>query len=244
MPDFQPAVDSSLILTIIIQTTTKHKKSSNTYSASAVAISKRRALTSLHGKIPLNTRVKITTRNGVHLAGKVEFERFEKNMVDIAVILLDSTLAYTHYIDCTNQRVKLTQDITVVGLKYSIVGDTVNTYARRTTVDMIEEFGPTSALFQAQYYSFDGCSGTGVVTVTENNVVKVVGVHVASHEDMSSSSRSSQIQGKRKYSIDSYADFEASVHSAIHGHKAYSLVCEIARVPDLVQLLSNPSNEV
>jgi len=243
VPDFQPAVDSSLILTITIQTTTKHKKSSNTYSASAVAISKRRALTSLHGKIPLNTRVKITTRNGVHLTGKVEFERFEKNMVDIAVILLDSTLAYTHYIDWTNQRVKLTQDITVVGLKYSIVGDTVNTYARRTTVDMIEEFGSTSALFQAQYYSFDGCcSGTGVVTVTETNVVKVVGVHVASHEDMSSSSsRSSQIQGKRKYSIDSYGDFEASVDSAIHGHKAYSLVCEIARVPDLVHLLSNPS---
>jgi hypothetical protein len=39
---------------------------------------------------------------------------------------------------------------------------------------MIKEFGPSSALFQAQYYNFDGYSGAGVVTTTVNNIVKVV----------------------------------------------------------------------
>lgn len=201
-----------------------------TNSASAVAISLRRAVTALHGKIPLNSPVQITTRSGVHLSGIVEFERFEKDMVDIAVILLDVGSEFNHFIPWIEQPVVLTQSITVVGIRYANAGDTVNTYARVTTVDMIEEFGPSSALFQAQYYSFDGCSGAGVVTATVNNIVKVVGVHVASHEDTAKA-------GKRKRK---FANFEASVQSVIHGHKAYSLVCEIARVPDLVALLNTP----
>ena len=228
--DFQPAVDASLILSMN-HTIAGKKPKPVTSSASAVAISKKRALTALHGKIPLNSPVQVTTRNGAHFSGIVEFERFEKNMVDIAVILLDVGSEFNHFIPWIDQPVVLTQHITVVGLKYASVGDIVNTYARSTTVDMIEEFGPNSALFQAQYYSFDGCSGAGVVTTTVNNVAKVVGVHVASHEDTA-------IVGKRKRVTPQFANFEASVQSVIHGHKAYSLVCEIARVPELVALLN------
>ena len=230
--DFQPAVDASLILSINHSIAGKKPKSF-TSSASAVAVSKKRALTALHGKIPLNSPVQVTTRNGVHFSGIVEFERFEKNMVDIAVILLDVGSEFNHFIPWIDKPVVLTQHITVVGLKYASVGDIVNIYARSTTVDMIEEFGSSSALFQAQYYSFDGCSGAGVVTTTVNNVVKVVGVHVASHEDTT-------IVGKRKRVASHYADFEASVQSVIHGHKSYSLVCEIARVPELVAMLNTP----
>ncbi len=152
-------------------------------------------------------------------------------MIDIAVILLDVGSEFNHFVPSNDRPVVLTQHITVVGLKYPSVGDIVNTYARSTTVDMIEEFGSSSALFQAQYYSFDGCSGAGVVTTTVDNIVKVVGVHVASHED------TTVIVGKRKRHL---ANFEASVQSVIHGHKAYSLVCEIARVPELVALLNTP----
>mmetsp|Transcript_30605 Transcript_30605/g.41913 ORF Transcript_30605/g.41913 Transcript_30605/m.41913 type:complete len:274 (+) Transcript_30605:121-942(+) len=227
--DFQPAVDASLILSVNHFIAGKKPKPV-TSTASAVAISRRRALTALHGKVPLNSPVQITTRNGVHLSGIVEFERFEENMVDIAVILLDVGSEFSHFIPWIDKPVVLTQYITVVGLKYGHVGDTVNTYARITTVDMIEEFGPRSALFQAQYYSFDDCCGAGVVTATVNNIVKVVGVHVASHDDTAKA-------GKRKRK---FANFEASVQSDIHGHNAYSLVCEIARVPDLVALLNTP----
>jgi hypothetical protein len=231
--DFQPVVDASLILSMNYTIAGKKPKPV-TSSASAVAISKKRALTALHGKIPLNSPVQVTTRNGAHFSGIVEFERFEKNMVDIAVILLDVGSEFNHFIPWIDQPVVLTQHITVVGLKYASVGDIVNTYARSTTVDMIEEFGPNSALFQAQYYSFDGCSGAGVVTTTVNNVAKVVGVHVASHEDTTAT------VGKRKRDTSDFANFEASVQSVIHGHKAYSLVCEIARVPELVALLNTP----
>ena len=63
---------------------------------------------------------------------------------------------------------------------------------------------------------------------------KVVGVHVAvaSHENTTIAGTKSQIS--------KFVNFEASVLSVIHGHKAYSLVCEIVRVPDLVALLKNP----
>lgn len=232
--DFQPAIDASLILSVTIagKKVAGKKPKPVTFSASAVAISTKRALTALHGKIPLNSPVQVTTRNGVHFSGIVEFERFEENMVDIAVILLDGDSEFNHFIPWVDQPVVLTQNITIVGLKYGSIGDIVNTYARRTTVDMIEHFGPNSALFQAQYYSFDGCSGAGVVTTNVRNIVKVVGVHVASHEDTART-------GKRKRVKFQHANFEASVQSVIHGHKAYSLVCEIARVPDLVALLNN-----
>ena len=226
-------MDASLILSVN-HTTAGKKPKPVTSSASAVAISNRRALTALHGMIPLNLPVQVTTRNGVQLSGILEFERFEENMVDIAVILLDVGSEFNHFIPWIDQPVVLTQHITVVGLKYGSVGDVINTYARSTTVDMIEEFGPRSALFQAQYYSFDGCSGAGVVTTTVNNTVKVVGVHVASHED------TAIVEKKRKRVTSKVANFEASVQSVIHGHKAYSLVCEIARVPDLVALLNTP----
>ncbi len=231
--DLQPAIDASLILSVTHTIITGKKKSkTTTSSATAVAVSKRRALTALHGKIPLNWPVQVTTRNGVHFSGIVEFERFEENMVDIAVILLDAGSEFIHFIPWIDRPVQLTQPITVVGLKYSRVGDAVDVYARRTAVDMIENIGSSSALFQAQYYSFEGCSGAGVVTTTVNNAVKVVGVHVASHEDTTNT-------GKRKRITPTFANFEASVQSIIHGHKAYSLVCEIARVPDLVALLNS-----
>eukprot|EP01035_Chromulina_nebulosa_P035079 gene35079-47134_t len=108
-------------------------------------------------------------------------------MVDIAVILLGVGSEFNHFIL------------------------SLFTYARSTTVDIIEEFFPSSALFQAQYYNFDGCSGAGVVTTTVNNIVKVVGVHVASHEGTTAKA------GKRKRK---FVNFEASDQSVIHGHNA------------------------
>ena len=124
-------------------------------------------------------------------------------MVDIAVILLGVGSEFNHFILSLLCWPKIS--------KYASAGDIVSTYARSTTVDIIEEFFPSSALFQAQYYNFDGCSGAGVVTTTVHNIVKVVGVHVASHEGTTAKA------GKRKRK---FANFEASVQSVIHGRNA------------------------
>jgi hypothetical protein len=221
--DFDQAVYSSLILSIKVQ-----KK---TFSLSGVAISNKRALTALHGRVPVNTPVTITTRNGTKIIGRVEFERFEKNMVDVAVIVLGSSTVFNDFMPYSDQPVRLAQPIAVIGLRYSSFCDTVGTYAQISAVESIENLGDNSALFQAQYYNFDGCSGTGVITAAVGNVLRVVGVHVASHDDTTLGGP----RGKKKRTI---SDLKASVVSAIHGHTSYSLVCEIARVPDLLALLS------
>lgn len=139
-----------LSIELVVQTGKgKQKKTKTTlYSSSAIAVSNTRALASLHGKIPLNTPVKLTTRRGIPLTGKEEFEKYEQSMVDIAVILLDLTSNFDCTIPWTDQPVRLTQPICVVGLKYGSVSDSINAYARNTSVDMIEDFGESSALFK------------------------------------------------------------------------------------------------
>ena len=198
-------------------------------SGSAVAVTRNRALTALHGHVKLNHEIALRTRNGTILKGKIEFVRFTRDVVDIAVILLDDGSFFEHYIPWSDEPVYLTQPILVVGLRYSHGTDMVMPYARTTNVDMIEN--GDSTLFQATYYNFNGCSGTGVVTSLRDGVCEVVGVHIASHDDSSLESP------KKKKKI--MNELEASVSSKIHGDSAYSLVCEIARVPELIAHLNS-----
>lgn len=218
--EIQHAIDSSLILHIQV---TGRKE----LSGSAVAISNRRAVTAVHGIIEVNKEVQVVTRRGIQLSGRIEFQRFESNIVDIAVIVLDEGSEFRDYLPWTQTKVRLTQPIAVIGLKYASVGDYIGEYVRKSAVDSIEKFDPNCALFQASYYNFDGCSGTGVVTTEVDGKLVVVGVHVASHNDSSLKPTKKQ----KKVSLD------ASISSAIHGHTAYSLICEIARVPELLQHL-------
>lgn len=196
-------IDASLILSIKVETSTKkgRKKTLLTYSCSAVAVSCKRALTALHGKVPLNNEVKVTTRNGSVFWGKVVFEKFEESMVDIAVVQLNKDSGeFQHFVEWSSERVFLTQELYVIGLTYGSYNDHSFAYARKTTVDVIEELGPESALFQASYYSFQSCSGAGVIASLVNGVAKVVGVHIASHED----STTFAVTKKKKRS---FADF-------------------------------------
>jgi hypothetical protein len=194
-------------------------------TGSAVAVTNKRALTALHGYANLESKIDLRTRRGTNLKGIVEFVLFSRDLVDIAVILLDDGNFFENFIPWSEEPVALTQNVTVVGLKFSRNNDEVVPYARKTSVDMIE--GGDSTLFQAQYYNFDGCSGTGVVTSLLNGVFAVVGVHIASHDDKLKPESSK----KKKRTL---SELEASIASDLHGYTAYSLVCEIARVPKLV----------
>lgn len=225
--EIKRAIQASLILHFEIKT----KKGTSTATGSAVAISNRRAVASLHGTIKLNTKCELITRRGIRLSGKVEFEKFEANVVDIAVIVLDEESEFSDYLPHTRTKVELLQHITVIGLKYLSVSDHIGEYAHQSAVNSIEDFQPECALFQASYYNFDGCSGTGVATAVVSGKLVVVGVHVASHDD-------SSLHPTKKQKKDSDLD-AASIVSAIHGHTAYSLVCEIARVPDLLRHLAD-----
>lgn len=124
------------------------------------------------------------------------------------------------------------QSIVVAGLRYTGVLDDIDPYARLSSVDLIER-REGSALFQSSY-SIDGCSGVGIVLAIVGDTVQVVGVHVGSHDDTSLPPPPDKKKRSR-------ANLEVSITSAIHGHESYSLVCEVCRVPAVVQLLTaNP----
>lgn len=217
---------------INVQTRSKKRaKAHKTFTISAIAVSNKRALTSLHGKFDLNTRVKVITKNGVVLWGYIEFELFVESKVDIAVVVLEEAYEFVHFLQLATSPVKLIQRIFVVGLKNESNGIDVNIYARSITVDMIEEY-EDGALFHTSYYNFEDCFGTGVIVTVENNVPKVVGVHVTTHED-------SRYYHSKKVSANIVGVFDAVIKSEIHGRHAYCLICEIARVPSLIALLEH-----
>ena len=153
-------------------------------------------------------------------------------MVDIAVVVLDDNHYFKNFLPWETPKVTITQSITCFGLKSGSDGDNVSPFALPATINCIES-KPGSALFQSTYYSLDGCSGAGIVTTLKNDIISVVGVHVASHED---SKHTVPIKGKKKRTL---SDLEASVRSDFHGHSSYCLVCETARVPDLTEFLRN-----
>ncbi len=208
-----------------------------------MAVSKTLALTALHSPVERGTVVELTTINGTKLAGKVVVSCFEENLVDIALVQLNNPFNFDNFVPWSNEPVRLAQDILVVGLRYETFGEQLAPYARKSSVDLIEKsFG--SALFQASYYNFDGCSGAGVVTTKRNGTLSVIGVHVASHEDprvadddyTHEESSFGTKNTKKKKKVDKEF-IEASINSAIHGHTSYSLVCEIGRVEDVVHFL-------
>ena len=75
-------------------------------------------------------------------------------------------------------------------------------------------------------------------------VCKVVGVHVASHNRIAADVQHPQVKKARHNNSSAAArSVESSVLAceslarSIHGHHAYCLICEVSRVPDLVQFL-------
>lgn len=112
-----------------------------TITASGVAISERRALTVLHGKIPLNKLVTITTRNRTKMFGRVEPRCLEewsfRDLRKTWLMLLDFSAVFHRFMPYSDQPVRLAQPTAVVGLTYASSCDTVGTYLR--SVESIED---------------------------------------------------------------------------------------------------------
>jgi hypothetical protein len=171
------------------------------------------------------------------MPGLVVYHKFLADLVDIAVVQL--TNAEDRFPACVGvhfDRIKIADPIYVVGLKVDS-RDTATEAVYPCAVNIIEP-GEDSAMFQSSYTRFEGLSGAVVVMRVVNGVAKVVGVHVASHDD---TVRPPEIEecGKNQKAASDENDYSASnsIASSIHGHHAYRLICEVARVPDLVAFL-------
>jgi len=207
-----------------------------TLIGNAVAISPTLALTALHGKAKKGHTVVIRTSSGVMLKGTVAMDVFEQELVDIAVIELERGKQFASFTPIAVQSVRLLEVVYVAGLKVNS-RDEAMAAVYESKVNIIEP-GENNALFQSSYVSFDSLSGAGVVVKQVGGVLKVIGVHVASHDNTTATPPVE----KAEHTADS-AGFEsvsvalASLSSNIHGHSAYTMVCEIARVPALVDFL-------
>jgi hypothetical protein len=179
----------------------------------AVAIPECLALTAFHGLLNVNDIVTVRTAKGVSLSTKFVFVRFQINVVDIAVVkLVLKDEKFNCFVPPCKRLVLLEQPIHVIGLR-ATTHDSVDQYSKIFNVELIER---ETTFFQASYYNFDGCSGTGVVTTMVNDRFKVVGVHVATHDSTKG------VGEKRSIEDLSLEQVQEDIHSI--GNNIYKIV--------------------
>ena len=216
----QHVIDSSLYLRI------------GDSRGNAVAISPYRALTALHRVAEIETPVCLKDIHGKEFSSVVVFCAFEKDNVDIALLELDRNgPPFDTWTPVAEERVRLNQDIYVVGLAIVANGD-AETFCNKCTVQVIEK-REGSTLFHSAYYSAQGFSGAGVITAMKSGRYQVVGVHVAAHDSTVG------VDHETKPTLKRLASDMVSITSELHGHSAYCLICEIQRVGELVTYLSS-----
>jgi hypothetical protein len=204
----------------------------------AVAVSSRRALTALHGSGSIGDPVQLFDATGRPRHGTVIFSQFEELKCDVSLIELDAREpCFETYIPPAQHEVKLEQEIRIIGLLPSLL-DPDSKYTRISRVAAVFGIEEGSTLFRTQYYSEDGLSGAGIITTLDEGHLRLVGVHVASHDATERPPAIKKVKKSRAADADSVSDSSPSLAGSVHGHTAYQLVCEIARVDGLKTFLS------
>jgi hypothetical protein len=206
-----------------------------TLYGNAVAVSSTKALTALHGLVPTGSALVIRDSRGKEYHGHVGLSVFEADKHDIAVITLLDGHRFTHFKPFSRTEVKLGQALHIFSYTRDIHDHYRPSY-KRAYVATIED---GTSLFQSEYYSTEGMSGSGVLISDIDGDMSVVGVHVASHEKTVAveARRGKESESLKEFIRTTYNLDMATINSNIHGHGAYTLVCEPARVPAVVALL-------
>lgn len=210
-------------------------KKKQVFNGNAVAISSTLALTALHGYVKVGHAVTLHTSSGVKLKGTVVLDVYEAEAVDISVIALTEG-EFPCYTPVAIQPVTLLEVVYVAGLQVD-ARDDVTKAVFQSQVNVIQQ-GENSALFRSSYVSFDSLSGAGVVVKRVGNAIRVIGVHVASHDNTTTTppvTEAKETAGSAD--LESVNSAVTSLSSNIHGHFAYTMICEIARVPSLIEFL-------
>lgn len=213
-------------------------KKKQVFIGNAVAISSTFAITALHGYVNEGHVITLHTSSGVKLKGTVVLNVYEAEAVDISVIALTEGGEFPCFTPVAIQPVSFLEVVYVAGLKIN-ARDEAMVAVYESKVNVIER-GENSALFLSSYVSVNSLSGAGVVVKQVGNAFRVIGVHVASHDNKNTTTTPPVTEAKQSAGS---ADHErvnlavASPSSNIHGHFPYTMVCEIARVPSLISFL-------
>ena len=203
-----------------------------------VAVNKTMLLTALHGLFKEGDKFEVIDRHGKSRKGTVKATWYEASCVDIAIIQLsESNTQFEHFIQVHKKPIKLGAQICLIGLKPTLGPEEFSTYYDPTYVTTI--IGGTS-LFHLRYSAEDGMSGCPVVVSRD---FTLVGVHVASHDkteavDVELRPTKRQKGDSQAVTREEFADAMMTVNSNMHGHGAYTIICEISRVDGLLAQLN------
>ena len=198
----------------------------------AVAVTANRALSSLHGLILENSPVELVDFRGKKRKATVILSRFTQNEVDMVLLQLSADeTPFDAFIEICRVPVQLGQQLALVGLASNSQNDTT-TYFKTFQVALID----AGAIFQSTYCARNSLSGSAVIVSIDTGGFHVVGVHVGTHDDTGPP----PINKKRKgghASADDVEESQKSLADSLHGHTAFCLICEVARVPDILSML-------
>jgi hypothetical protein len=220
-------------------------------SGNAIAISSGMALTALHGHHHVGDKAVLVDCHGTRFPGIVKFCTFEECLVDIAVIVLDHGASFPVYCEIERERVKNMQKLTVVG-RTRTSHDNIMFHTITCEVTAIES-DEGSCLFRTFFPCERGMLGSGVITAQHGDTFRVVGVHIGTQDDtvpppeIESAGSICQPSRKKKKtadnilvaSSDSVSNNSSSLAGSIHGHTAWCLICEAARVEGLLDFFDD-----
>lgn len=199
-----------------------------------MAVTTTKALTSLHGVVPEKSIVELVDSHGIKRIGTVIISRFAVDKVDISLVELNQDqIPFDFFIEVSKKPVYLRQAIIVVGF-ISSPGHHTEVFAKDCRVTTVET---DSSLFRSDYSSERGMSGAAVIVAVENGEDRVVGVHVGTHDDTQPPPKIKGSKTGNHANAASVSDSQSSLAGAIHGHTAYCLICEVARVNDVIEVL-------
>ena len=205
-------------------------------SGQGVVVSPRLVLTALHGQCDNGVEFEIKSLSDIVRVGKVDVVCFEENKVDMALLRLqDGQPQFEHWLDVMNRPLQIQERVSVLSLQRGLLGS-LGFSSQATTIFM---FDPDTTLCRAQYYAMDGLSGSGVITESQSDgLVRVVGVHVASHDDTDSPP---PIKKNKEEVVDagSVSASSDSLARQLHGHSSYCLICVANLVPEIMLQISS-----
>ena len=203
-----------------------------------VAVSPRLVVTSLHGGIEIGAPFIIVSKSGVERIGIVDISVFELRKVDVALVrLIDGEALFQHWIQILDRAPDVLEKAVVAYLRGRILEDDAPPYdfdAQSTQIFGVES---ATTLCRAQYYTTDGMSGCPVLSdILPDGSRRLIGVHVASDDATEVVCR---IKKRKNGDIDAVSvSSGSSTHSRnIHGRTAYSMICIVQNVPQIVELI-------
>ena len=204
-------------------------------NGNAVAVTSTKALCALHNSCPVDKLVRLVDSHGHSRVAVVTFAKYEENLVDIALLELQfDQPPFNTFVPIATAPVSYLQKLYIIGRTTDISSRETIPVTAECQVNVIHAEG---ALFRSTYTGYDGLSGAGVVVVERiNNDFLLAGVHIGTQDHTVPPPAIKKRKGNVADAESASASSESLARS-IHGHTAYCLVCEVQRVPDLVQLL-------